>query len=90
MCYEEADYRAEMEAQAQAQGEYEAEAAHEYEKYLDGLIDNKQYQLFAIEICQDYLNSIEFRDSKLTALEFLSLKKERLLHPEKYSKDLNF
>ena len=45
------------------------------------LIESKQYQVFGIEICLDFLNSKEYEKSGLTPQQFLSYKKEKLLHP---------
>lgn len=67
-----------------AQAEAEAHNAEQeaYYEYLGDLLDNRQFDLYAIEICLDMLNSREFKKSGLTAQEFLSLKKVKLLEPK--------
>jgi len=61
---------------AQAQAEYEAEMA--YYEYLEGLIADKQYQLHAIEVVMDMLNSKHFADSGLSAKDYLDAERKRL------------
>ena len=81
MHYEcEADYNAAMAGQAEAEAQYHFEQERQYNEYLDGLIESKQYQVFGIEICLDFLNSKEYEKSGLTPQQFLSYKKEQLLH----------
>jgi hypothetical protein len=83
MNYEcEADYNAAMSAQAESEAQYNMEQERQYIEYLDALIENKQYQVFGIEICLDLLNSMEYEKSGLTPQEFLSYKKDQLLHPK--------
>lgn len=67
----------EMNCAGQAQAEYEQQMA--YYEYLDGLIESKQYQLHAIEIVIDMLNSKRFIESKMTDKDFLFLVKSELL-----------
>ena len=82
MYYEcEADYNAAMAAQAESEAQYYAEEQQQYNEYLDNLIESKQYQVFGIEICLDFLNSKEYEKSGLTPQQFLSYKKEQLLKP---------
>jgi len=71
----EADYNAAMCGQAEYEMQNFAEQEKKYNDYLDQLIESKQYQVFGIEICLDYLNSKEFEKSGLTEKEFLSYKK---------------
>lgn len=61
---------------AQAMAEYEQEMA--YYAYLDSLIAGKQYQLHAIQVTLDMLNSLEFRNSGLSAVEFLINKRAEI------------
>lgn len=87
MHYEYADFQAEQEAMAEqeAQAHYEAmQAEAEAEQYnnhmifLEGLIKNGQYKLFALHYVQDLLASKEFNESKMSIEEFLLFKKEQL------------
>lgn len=71
-------YEYEMNCAGQAQAEYEQQMA--YYEYLDGLIESKQYQLHAIEIVIDMLNSKRFIESKMTDKDFLFLVKSELLN----------
>ena len=83
MYYEsEADYNAAMQGQAESEAQYYYEQERQYNEYLDGLIESKQYQVFGIEICLDFLHSKEFEKSELTPQQFLSKKKEQLLIPQ--------
>ena len=83
MNYEsEADYNAAMCGQAESEMQYFAEQEQQYNEYLDGLIESKQYKVFGVEICLDFLNSKEFDISGLTPQQFLSHKKEQMLHPK--------
>jgi hypothetical protein len=61
---------------AQAEAEYQAEM--EYYAYLDKLIEDKQYQLHAVEMALDMLNSKEFANSELSAKDYLNAVKKRL------------
>jgi hypothetical protein len=61
---------------AQAEAEYQAEI--EYYAYLDKLIEDKQYQLHAVEIALDMLNSKEFAKSGLPAKDYLDAERKRL------------
>jgi hypothetical protein len=74
MTQEQHDY--EMGCAAQAQAEYEAQM--EYYAYLDKLIEDKQYQLHAVEIALDMLNSREFANSGMSAKDWLYAERKRL------------
>ena len=74
MTQEQHDY--EMGCAAQAQAEYEAQMA--YYEYLDGLIEAKEYQLHAVEMALDMLNSKEFANSELSAKDYLNAVKKRI------------
>lgn len=74
MTQEQHDY--EMECAGQAQAEYEAQMA--YYEYLDSLIADKQYQLHAVEIALDMLNSKEYANSGLSAKDYLDAERKRL------------
>ncbi len=71
----------------QAQGEAEAEAQYrqEYNEYLDSLIDDKKYQLHAIEVIQDLISSKW--DGRTDIKEFLSMEKAKLMTPNLINKD---
>ena len=60
----------------QAQAEYEAQMA--YYEYLDSLIADKQYQLHAVEIALDMLNSKEFANSGMSPKGWLDSERKRL------------
>jgi hypothetical protein len=74
MTQEQHDY--EMGCAGQAQAEYEAQMA--YYEYLDGLIADKQYQLHAVEIALDMLNSKEFANSGMSPKDWLDAERKRL------------
>jgi len=74
MTQEQHDY--EMGCAGQAQAEYEAQIA--YYEYLDGLIADKQYQLHAVEIALDMLNSKEFANSGMSPKDWLDAERKRL------------
>jgi len=76
MTQEQWEYEAGWAAQAQAQAEYEAQMA--YYEYLDGLIADKQYQLHAVEIALDMLNSKEFANSGMSPKDWLDAERKRL------------
>jgi len=61
---------------AQAEAEYQAEM--EYYSYLDKLIENKQYELHAVEIALDMLNSKKFANSGLSPKDWLEAERKRL------------
>ena len=61
---------------AQAEAEYQAEM--EYYVYLDKLIEDKQYQLHAVEIALDMLNSKEFANSGMSPKDWLDAERKRL------------
>ena len=61
---------------AQAEAEYEAQMA--YYEYLDSLIEAKEYQLHAVEIALDMLNSKEFANSGMLPKDWLDLERKRL------------
>jgi hypothetical protein len=74
MTQEQHDY--EMGRAAQAQAEYEAQMA--YYEYLDGLIEAKEYQLHAVEMALDMLNSKEFANSGMSPKDWLDSERKRL------------
>ena len=74
MTQEQHDY--EQGCAGQAQAEYEAQMA--YYEYLDELIKDKQYQLHAIEIALNMLNSSEYTSSGLSAKDYLDAERKRL------------
>jgi hypothetical protein len=74
MTQEQHDY--EMGCAEQAQAEYEAQMA--YYEYLDNLIEAKEYQLHAVEIALDMLNSKEFANSGMSAKDWLDAKRKRM------------
>ena len=74
MTQEQHDY--EMGCAGQAQAEYEAQMA--YYEYLDTLIKEKKYQLHAIEIALDMLNSKEFTNSGMLPKDWLNSERKRL------------
>jgi hypothetical protein len=74
MTQEQHDY--EMGYAGQAQAEYEAQMA--YYEYLDSLITDKQYQLHAVEIALDMLNSKEFANSAMSPKDWLDAERKRL------------
>ena len=74
MTQEQHDY--EMGCAGHAQAEYEAQMA--YYEYLDSLIADKQYQLHAVEIALDMLNSKQFTNSGLSAKDYLDAERKRL------------
>lgn len=49
----------------------EAEQEAEYQYYLDGLLKDGKTALFAAHIALDWMQSKEFSESGLTAVEFL-------------------
>jgi len=61
---------------SQAEAEYQAQM--EYYAYLDKLIEDKQYQLHAVEIALDMLNSKEYANSRLSAKDYLDAERKRL------------
>jgi hypothetical protein len=77
MTQEQWEYEAGWAAQAQAQAEYEAQMA--FYEYLDGLIADKKYQLHAIEIVLDMLNSKNFANSGMSPKDWLNAERNRLL-----------
>jgi hypothetical protein len=62
---------------AQAEAEYESQMA--FYEYLDGLIADKKYQLHAIEIVLDMLNSKNFANSGMSPKDWLNAERNRLL-----------
>lgn len=66
----------EMEYAGRAQDEYEAQM--QYYKYLDSLIADKQYELHAVEIALDMLNSKEFANSGMLPKDWLDSERKRL------------
>jgi hypothetical protein len=67
----------EYEAGCAAQAEYEAQMA--FYEYLDKLIADREYQLHALEIALDMLNSKKFANSGMSAKDWLNAEKNRLL-----------
>ncbi len=53
------------------QAALEAEQEQKYQEFLDSLIKEGQYTLFAAYVSCDWLKSLEFRNSKLSALEYM-------------------
>ena len=74
MTQEQHDY--EMGCAGQAQSEYEAQMA--YYEYLDSLIQAKEYQLHAVEIALDMLNSKEFTNSGMSPKDWLDAERKRM------------
>jgi len=69
-------YNYEQGCEGQARAEYEAQMA--YYEYLDGLIKDKKYQLHAIEIALEMLNSSDYASSGLPAKDYLYAERIRL------------
>ena len=63
---------------AQAEGEAYNEEQRAYYEYLGDLLDNRLFDLYAIEVCLDMLNSTAFKKSGKTAQEFLIHKKQTM------------
>lgn len=63
---------------AQAEGEAYNDAQCAYHEYLGDLLDNRQFELYAIEICLDMLNSRTFKKSGQAAQAFLTSKKQTM------------
>ena len=76
MTHEQWDYEMGYAAQAEA----EAQAEMEYHAYLDRLIENKQYELLALEIALDMLNRKAFADSGMSAKDWLNEERKRLFN----------
>lgn len=74
MTQEQHDY--EMGCAGQAEAEYHAQM--EYYDYLDKLIESKQYELHAVEIALDMLNSKEFANSGMPPKDWLDSERKRL------------
>lgn len=71
MCYEQADYEAEMDAAG------EAEAAAGYDEYLDSLVEARELYIYVLHVAEDLLNTTKFAKSGLPASEyFTKLRKE--------------
>ena len=66
----------EMNCAGQAQAEYEQQM--DYYKYLDSLIESKQYQLHAIHTVTDMLLSKQFASSGLSVIEYLMCERRKL------------
>ena len=60
-----------------AAAEAEAEQEQEYQNYLDKLLEKGETALFAAYVALDWLNSKEFADSGLSAVEFITKQKEK-------------
>lgn len=65
----------EAEAYAAA-AEAEAQQEHEYQDYLEKLLEKGETALFAAHIALDWLHSKEFIESGLSAIEFITKKKD--------------
>ena len=65
----------EYEAAASA-AEAEAQQEYEYQEYLGKLLENGETALFAAYVALDWLHSKEFDESGLSAIEFITKKKE--------------
>lgn len=61
---------------AEAQAMYEQQEA--YCSFLNSLIEKKQYELHAIYIALDILDSQQFKESKQTAFDYLLNKKNTI------------
>lgn len=57
---------------------YAAQAEAEYYAYLDKLIEDRQYQLHAVEVVLDMLNSKEFANSGMSPKDWLESERKRL------------
>lgn len=79
-CYEEADYQAEMGDAAQAEYEAQMEIEYQYECYLDDLLNNGKFLIYGLEKCIGILSSVEFKNSTMTAIEFLIYKRNNLFN----------
>ena len=66
----------EYEAGCAAEAEYEAQMA--FCEYLDKLIADREYQLHALEIALDMLNSKDFVNSGMSAKDWLDAERKRL------------
>jgi hypothetical protein len=80
----EGEYMAAMNAQAEAEAYYEQEMA--YQEYLESLIEAKKFDIFAAYVALDWLESKEFADSGLTAIEFIQNKLKTMLKPKEQPK----
>ena len=78
MTQEQWEYEAGWAAQAQAQAQAEYEAQMAFYEYLDGLIADKKYQLHALEIALDMLNSKKFANSGMSPKDWLDAERKRL------------
>jgi hypothetical protein len=67
----------EYEAGCAAEAEYEAQMA--FYEYLDKLIADREYQLHALEIALDMLNSKNFANSGMSPKDWLTAERNRLL-----------
>jgi len=80
MCNENYDGYYEAECHAAAA---EAEALQElkYQEYLENLLRAGEGGLYAAHVALDWLHSREFAESGLSAIEFITKKKEKLENP---------
>jgi len=69
-------YNEAMNANAQAEAEYMQEM--QYQQFLNDLIANREYKLFAIYAALDLLHESEFKNSGLSPQEYLVQKKNEL------------
>ena len=79
-CYEEADYQAEMDAAAQAEAEAQQEIEYHYDIYLDDLLANGKFLIYGLERCINMLNSTEYKQNDMAAVEYLIYKRNYLLN----------
>lgn len=77
-CEEEYNEYMGFQAEQEAQAYYDME--QEYQRYLDELIESKQFYLYSLEICGYLLMSGSFSKSGLTAQEYISIKKEEYIN----------
>lgn len=57
-----------------AAAESEAKEEQAYQDFLSGLLDTKQYPLFAAYVSLDWLKSKEFANGEFSATEFIERK----------------
>jgi hypothetical protein len=65
----------------------EAEAEQEYQNYLEKLISEKKYTLYAAEVAIDWLRSEDRAKSKFSDVEFLHHKRQEIV--AKHNNDNN-
>ncbi len=57
----------------------ESESEQEYQNYLDRLITENKYTLYAVEVAIDWLRSEEKAKSKFSDVEFLHFKRQQII-----------